>query len=91
MDSATPAAKQRPAPGADIDIGGSVTLSNASLDVGVPLKDVEATITLKDLAVRDGRPASAEGNIAASSLSMAGRVLRDAAQTQPGARHPRLS
>lgn len=71
-----PAAKQPP-PGADIDLGGSVTLSGATLDVGVPLNDVEATFTLKDMAIRDGKPAFAEGDIAATSMSMAGRVLRD--------------
>ena len=64
-------------PGPDIDLGGAITLSRAEMDVGVPLADVEATITLKDLAVRDGRPAFAEGDFAAASMSMSGRVLRD--------------
>jgi hypothetical protein len=64
-------------PGPDIDLGGAITLSGATLDVGVPLKDVEATFTLKDLTIRDGRPAFADGDIVAPSLTMAGRALRD--------------
>ena len=76
--SAAPApAEKEPEPGADIDLGGAITLARARMDVGVPLSDVEAIITLKDLAVRDGRPAFAEGDIAAVSMSMSGRVLRD--------------
>ena len=63
--------------GADIDLGGSITLSKASLDVGVPLKDVEASINLRNLSVRQGVPEVADGDIVASSMSMGGRVLRD--------------
>ena len=43
----------------------------------MPLKDVEATVTLKSLAVRDGQTESADGDIAAPTLTMAGRVLRN--------------
>lgn len=77
VTAATARAEKEPTLGADVDLSGSITLSGATLDVGVPLSDVDATITLKDLLVRDGRPAFAEGDIKATSMTMSGRVLRD--------------
>lgn len=74
--SAAPAATQPAAPEPEIDIAGSFLFSNAKLDVGVPLADVNGGIRI-DAALRDGRLETLRGGIDLDSMSMAGRPTKD--------------
>jgi hypothetical protein len=73
--SAVAAAAASPAT-TDMDIKGAISTRGASLDVGVPLADVTGTLTL-DAAVRRGALDTVTGSIAAESMTVIGRPLRD--------------
>ncbi|HLL91170.1 MAG TPA: hypothetical protein VK324_17870, partial [Tepidisphaeraceae bacterium] len=60
----------------DIDLTGTIATRGASLDVGVPLADVTGTLSL-DAAVRGGSLETVTGSIAAESMTVVGRPLRD--------------
>ena len=62
--------------GPQVDLHGSVTFENASIDVGVPLTEITGPFTF-EAAVRDGRLQSLSGSLNLPSLKMAGRVATD--------------
>ncbi len=66
----------RPEPAPEIDVSAVVAIRDGSLDVGIPLEQVNGAVAL-DAEVRDERLTWMKGKIEVSRLSMAGRELRD--------------
>jgi hypothetical protein len=64
----------RPASQADIDFATTIWLGGASMDVGVPLKDVVAEIKLVG-AARKGKLSEMTGSIAGESFTLAQRTV----------------
>jgi hypothetical protein len=65
------------APGPDVDLAGTVTLNGSSLDVGVPLTEVQGKVLLTKVVVRDGRPVLMTGDVAVQSMLMATRPVEN--------------
>jgi len=72
--SSPPAAS--PPDGPDLDIAGTIRLAGASLDPGMPITDVAAVISL-DTHVRDGALGEVRGKIAADSMNISSRLMRN--------------
>jgi hypothetical protein len=62
--------------GVDMDFSAKVTLKSASMDVGLPATDVDATIDVAGL-VRDGQIHRLAAQLAADSLKLAGAPAAD--------------
>ena len=73
---AKPDASIAPPPPVDVDFAVKVATSAASLDVGVPLTDVQGLIDIAG-AVREGRLLALAGTLGAPSLSIASRPATD--------------
>lgn len=67
---------QSPAAGTSLDFSLALALHDGGLDLGVPLSDVNGTVTL-DAQLRDGALAGLNGKFDVDSLSMGGRTLQN--------------
>ena len=75
-EAATTAPSGAAAANPDMDLQGMVWLSNASIDVGVPITDINAVLKL-DTAVSNGKLGRLRGSIQAPELKVSERPLHD--------------